>query len=258
MAVSGVSNNNGWLNSINGVENTSARKVTYSQEEGSNIVNEGNTHLFNESGGELGKMDFLNLLTTQLKYQDPLSPQENEEFVAQLAQFSQLESSQNSESSMTKMSESLTSFVDSQNASSLSVANASATSMIGKTAVVEIQEDYYGGNSDEPIQVHIDKSGEAFLSVIDNTGKEVYFTQISRNANATEATVKWPELNSDGEPFKAGDYSFEVKSSKNAQGTIGYVYKKEAVTGVNYSSGGAEILLGDASYRLSEIKQVTN
>ena len=37
---------------------------------------------------------FLQLLITQLRYQDPLSPMENEAFLAQLAQFSSLEQMQ--------------------------------------------------------------------------------------------------------------------------------------------------------------------
>lgn len=39
----------------------------------------------------LGKDAFLQLLVTQMKYQDPLDPQDNSEYLSQLAQFSALE-----------------------------------------------------------------------------------------------------------------------------------------------------------------------
>ena len=39
----------------------------------------------------LDKDAFLKLMVTQLKYQDPLDPQDNSEYVAELAQFSSLE-----------------------------------------------------------------------------------------------------------------------------------------------------------------------
>ena len=39
----------------------------------------------------MGKTDFLNLLVTQLKNQDPTQPQDDSAFAAQLAQFSSLE-----------------------------------------------------------------------------------------------------------------------------------------------------------------------
>lgn len=45
--------------------------------------------------GELGKDEFLNLLVTQLQYQDPLNPQDDTQFIAQMAQFSALEQMQN-------------------------------------------------------------------------------------------------------------------------------------------------------------------
>lgn len=45
--------------------------------------------------GDLGKDEFLNLLVTQLQYQDPLNPQDDTQFIAQMAQFSALEQMQN-------------------------------------------------------------------------------------------------------------------------------------------------------------------
>ncbi len=48
-----------------------------------------------KTGGDLGKNDFLNLLVTQLRYQDPLEPTDDKEFIAQMAQFSALEQMQN-------------------------------------------------------------------------------------------------------------------------------------------------------------------
>ena len=51
--------------------------------------------LSTQPGGELGKDEFLNLLVTQLSYQDPLNPMDSTESIAQLAQFSALEQMQN-------------------------------------------------------------------------------------------------------------------------------------------------------------------
>ncbi|MFO7294605.1 MAG: flagellar hook capping FlgD N-terminal domain-containing protein [Caldicoprobacter sp.] len=56
-----------------------------------------------QSDNHLGKDAFLKLLVTQLKYQDPLNPMEDREFIAQLAQFSTLELMQNLSNDFTSL-----------------------------------------------------------------------------------------------------------------------------------------------------------
>lgn len=101
-----------------------------------------------KSGSELGKDDFLKLLVTQMQYQDPLNPQSDTDFIAQLAQFSSLEQMQNMSSTAT---------------------NSQAFSLVGKEVIVETT------NSKEEtsqIQGTVDyvsvRNGKAYLSINDN------------------------------------------------------------------------------------------
>ncbi|MCG8402501.1 MAG: flagellar biosynthesis protein FlgD, partial [Firmicutes bacterium] len=59
------------------------------------IINETTSGSEERNLGELDKDDFLNLLVTQLQYQDPLQPMKDTEFISQMAQFSSLEQMQN-------------------------------------------------------------------------------------------------------------------------------------------------------------------
>ncbi|MFW5984674.1 MAG: flagellar hook capping FlgD N-terminal domain-containing protein, partial [Halanaerobiaceae bacterium] len=81
-----------------------------------------------DGGSELGKQDFLELLVTQLKNQDPLEPADNKEFIAQMSQFSALEQMQN-------MNKNLENVLDSGKISE-------ASSLMGKT--VESSDDTSG------------------------------------------------------------------------------------------------------------------
>ena len=56
-----------------------------------------------KTGGEMGKHDFLLLLSAQLRFQDPLEPKNDSDFAAGLAQFSSLEQMQNMNSTLESM-----------------------------------------------------------------------------------------------------------------------------------------------------------
>ena len=53
-----------------------------------------------EAGNDMGKDAFLQLLVAQMKYQDPLQPTSNTEYISQYAQFSQVEQMNNMAASM--------------------------------------------------------------------------------------------------------------------------------------------------------------
>lgn len=108
------------------------------------------------SQSELGKDDFLRLLTTQLRYQDPMKPMEDTQFIAQMAQFSSLEQMQNMNNSiMTSQASAMigkqVTWTDDKNVaqsgivSAVKVVNNKATLMVGTTpvelsAVTQIEE----------------------------------------------------------------------------------------------------------------------
>jgi flagellar basal-body rod modification protein FlgD len=54
----------------------------------------GSTAASPTQASSMGLQDFLKILLTQLNYQDPLKPMDNQEFMAQMAQFTSLEQTQ--------------------------------------------------------------------------------------------------------------------------------------------------------------------
>jgi len=60
-----------------------------------------------EANGTIGKHGFLQLLVSQLQHQDPLNPMSNEDFAAQMAQFSSLEELQNINSNLKGLPETM-------------------------------------------------------------------------------------------------------------------------------------------------------
>ena len=66
-------------------------------------IEDSNNGVNRNVGGMMGKNDFLMLLSAQLRYQDPLNPQNDSDFAAQLAQFSALEQMQNMNTTLSAM-----------------------------------------------------------------------------------------------------------------------------------------------------------
>lgn len=83
-----------------GVTDVKERSVATTPIAGSSSSTGADPQTTNRAGG-LGREAFLQLLTTQLAHQDPTSPQDDGEFIAQLAQFSSLEQLTNIQQTLT-------------------------------------------------------------------------------------------------------------------------------------------------------------
>jgi flagellar basal-body rod modification protein FlgD len=80
---------------------------------------------------DLGKDDFLQLLIAQLSHQDPTSPMEDTQFIAQMAQFSSLEQMTNMSSSFSKLKSLLT--------------GSEASTSVGKNVDIDLGESKVSG-----------------------------------------------------------------------------------------------------------------
>lgn len=97
-----------------------------------------------KANNSMDKDSFLQLLVAQMKYQDPMEPQSNTEYVAQYAQFSELEAMQNLSSNM-----------DIQR----------ATGLVGKEVVVKTT-----GASGEPVYT------QGRVDFVSSEGSKAYMT----------------------------------------------------------------------------------
>jgi flagellar basal-body rod modification protein FlgD len=57
----------------------------------------------NLQSNSMGMQDFLKILLTQLNYQDPMKPMDNQQFMAQMAQFSSLQQTQQLNTNIEKL-----------------------------------------------------------------------------------------------------------------------------------------------------------
>ena len=115
-----------------------------------------------EARDELGKDAFFDLLTTQLKNQNPLKPMDNTKFISQMAEFSSLEQ-------MSNMNSSLSEFIKSQSVTQ-------GASLIGKT-VETVNEDTGKTESGKVSQVGFEN--DKMFAYLEN-GKKVSMDGISK------------------------------------------------------------------------------
>lgn len=246
------------VNGVTNPANITQRRITASldgdQLSGSNVDSAGTSKLFEAGSKKLGKQDFLQLLVTQLKYQDPLSPEANTEFVAQLAQFSSLEGTQNINTSIDELGKKLETMVSGQASSSSMISNASATSLIGKQVRVTASDIVFDPTLKKPIElnVHTDAGHTSVLSVLDEDENIINAIAIPTSG---ESKVSWNGQKLDGTTAASGKYHLKVTTTDGSLDT-GYTYLQDRVTGINYAKDGLRLEVRGQSIAMDQVVHV--
>jgi flagellar basal-body rod modification protein FlgD len=213
------------------------------------------TDLFS-SKNELGKDDFLLLLVTQLRFQDPLNPMENTEFVSQLAQFRSMESSSNIESAIKNLDESFQGTVKAQNYAAQSITNTSAVSLIGKQVRLrQTDVDWVAsaGNSVK-LDVNLGNNDTAQLQIKDPDGNIIKTINVEKGSDSSELKVVWDGTDDKGNVAKTGTYEIHFENEENDSSV--YAFVQNTVSGIRYTAEGAMVKVGDKELSVGKILDV--
>jgi flagellar basal-body rod modification protein FlgD len=194
----------------------------------------------------LGKDDFLKLLTAQLANQDPLSPVDNQAFIAQLAQFSSLEQMQG-----------VSSRLDSLLLAAASSNQMNTASLVGKDVSFKASGVDLADGTKPSLQVKIAARGAVACVVQDDSGRTVRTLALGTH-DAGTFDLGWDGRDDRGNALPAGHYTVKV----SARGADGSDLTAEArssgrVQGVSFDGDAAELIIGTSHVKLADVVQIT-
>ena len=194
---------------------------------------------------QLGQDDFLKLLITQLKNQDPLKPTDNTEFVSQLAQFSQLEQT-------AKQAQLLQQSLDAQTAS----LQFTLLPMIGRTVTVG-QPMVQLADGPAQFGYTLEKNAAKVLVSIQDQQGQIVRSLEYRDRLAGPHAAEWDGKSQNGMPMSRGLYRYLI-SAVDGEGNPVKVEGRASLTvaGVRMEEGRAKLLVGDLAIDPSDIVEL--
>lgn len=204
------------------------------------------TSALRKTDDTVGKDAFLQLLITQMRYQDPLSPMDNQAFLAQLAQFSSLEQMQQ-----------LNQTVESSLLFSQSQANNGATALIGKNVRASGDTVAVGAEGSVELGYFLASPAQAVeIRVVDETGRTIK-TLVDNDLDAGSNAIEWDGRDAAGSRVPAGNYTFEVTATDTAGQEVPVTRTVTGlVEGVTFRTGQALLLVNGREVPLSDVLDV--
>lgn len=199
---------------------------------------------------DLGKNDFLNLMTAQMKAQNPLSPQDNSQFAAQLAQFSSLEQ-------LTNINTTLTNQTQASSILTQSITNSAAAGLIGKTIKATTNVVSFDGQNPAKLGYNLVSSAvSATVQIRDASGSLV--RTLKGSPNQGDNTISWDGKNDNGATMNSGNYTIAVNALNSGGGTIdSSLFTFGKVDGLKFNSNGVSLLVNGKETLLSDVTEVS-
>jgi flagellar basal-body rod modification protein FlgD len=200
----------------------------------------------------MNQMDFLQMLTAQLKAQDPMNPLEGQEFASQLAQFSSLQQ-------LTNMGQTMDQTLQANLLLAQSFNNTMASSLIGKTVRADMDQLTLGASGGADLSYDLPKAAtDITVDIKDADGTVVRSIHVNPQA-AGEHSLTWDGLNSRGGRAPQGDYTYSV-TAKDAEGNsvAATTYLEGRVTAVRYVDGNAVLTVDGMTVYLGQVMSISD
>ena len=192
------------------------------------------------------QQDFLRLLTTQLAHQDPLSPQDSQAFVEQLATFSSLEQLGNIKSSL-----------DGLSVAQASVVSATAVQFAGREAMVASDSFKLSSKGEEvKLGALLPTAGKVEVTIRSSGGTVIKkFTTNALKSGVERFT--WDGTDLDGNAVNPGDYKLEVKVTDDKDNTTNATaLVRGKVESVTFEKGFAELRVLGRLFGLGKVLEI--
>ncbi|NWF90384.1 MAG: flagellar hook capping protein [Ignavibacteriaceae bacterium] len=200
----------------------------------------------------MGKDDFLELMLTQLKNQDPLSPLEGTEFAAQLAQFTSLEQLMN-------LNDSMETSIDANYYLTQSINNTLAATLIGKEVKLSTNEFSFSGQESMSLGYNLSSQANNITVKIYNESGSLIKTIENAPKMSGDNKLIWNLTDNEGNKVPQGKYRFEVEATDSQDLPISASkFIVGQINGVKFSSYGTKLLINGSDYMLSDIMEIYN
>lgn len=190
--------------------------------------------------------NFLTLLVTQLKNQDPTNPMDNAQLTTQLAQINTLSGIEKLNTTLGSISGQITSGQTLQ-----------ASTLIGHGVMVAGSQVLVGNSTTSPFGVELSEAATSAKATITNASGEVVQTIDLGAMSAGVHTFQWDGTATDGTKAADGKYTVTIAASNGNGQLVTQPLNYAYVNGVTKTSTGAVLDLGTlGTTTLENVRQI--